>query len=137
MVHALKEAWRVLAFEGSLIDLRPLAGQSRIEVMIDKRVLSAGLLDESSDKLDDIAADEALAHLVDEGSFIQQHVAFFDYALYWDTPDEMKAYAEARWKKSYLPDDVLTKVRQLMASSAIAKVRIRRRMMIARYQKLA
>ena len=33
MVRALKEIWRVLTVEGSVIDLRPLAGQSRVEVV--------------------------------------------------------------------------------------------------------
>jgi hypothetical protein len=138
MVHALQETWRVLTAEGNMIDLRPLAGESRVEVLVGDEVLSAGLVDESGDEPDDIAANKALAHLVSEGRFILEQQAFFDYALYWDTPDEMKAYVEARWTKSRLPDEVLAKTRRLAAGhSPATKIRLRRRMIIARYRKQA
>ena len=136
MVHALKEIWRVLIPGQSLIDLRPLAGHSRVEVMAGNQLQFAGLVDESDDKQDDLAADNAIAFVVDEGWFSQIRKTSFDYATYWDTPDEMKAYAEARWTKSYLPEAVLARTRQLIATSTPpVRLRIRRKMMIARYRK--
>lgn len=136
MVRALKEIWRVLTVEGGVIDLRPLAGQSRVEVVDGEQLFFAGLVDESGDVADDIAADNALAQIVNEGQFIQMRQIFFDYAMYWNTPHEMKRYAQERWQKSYLPDIVLTKVQGFLAhSSTAAKVRIRRKMMITKYQK--
>jgi hypothetical protein len=138
MVHALREIWRVLIGGHSLIDLRPQAGQSRVEVIAGGQVLLAGLVDESDDRQDDLAADAAIAQVVEDGWFSQVHKAFFDYATYWDTANEMKAYAEARWTKSHLPETVLAKTRKFMAGSDMAAtVRIRRRVMIARYQKIA
>jgi len=136
MVHALTEIWRVLISGQCLIDLRPLAGQSRVEVIAGKQIFLAGLVDETGDRLDDLAADNAIAQLVEEGRFCQLHKTFFDYATYWDTPNEMKAYAEERWTKSYLPDAVLAKTRQFIANSPLpVRLRIRRQVMIARYQK--
>lgn len=138
MVHALTEIWRVLIPGQSLIDLRPLAGQSRVEIIAGEQVLFAGLVDETDDKQDDLAADSAIAQVIEEGRFSQVHKAFFDYATYWDTVDKMKAYAEARWTNSYLPDAVLAKTRQFMADSTpTARLRIRRKLMIARYRKQA
>ena len=136
MVRALREIWRVLRPGKDLIDLRPLAGQSRVEVMAAEQRLFAGRVDESEDRLDDLAADRAIAQMVDDGRFSRARQAFFDYAIYWDTPDEMAAYAKARWTKSRLPEAVLARTRQFMDhSKADARVRIRRRVMIARYQK--
>jgi hypothetical protein len=136
MVHALKEIWRVLIPGQSLIDLRPLGGQSRVEVMAGSQLQFAGLVDESADQQDDLAADNAIAQAVVEGWFSQVRKTFFEYATYWDTPNEMKAYAEARWTKSHLPEPVLARTRQLIATSTPpVKLRIRRKMMIARYRK--
>ena len=38
MVHALREAWRVLVPGGCLIDLRPLAKDPPLEVIVDDQV---------------------------------------------------------------------------------------------------
>ncbi len=136
MVHALKEIWRVLIPGQNLIDLRPLTGQSRVEVIADNQVWFAGLVDDTEDKLDTMAADRSVAQMVNEGWFRQVRQAFFDYSVYWDSPDEMKAYAETCWTKSRLPKAVLAQTRQFVAgSNGSARVRIRRKLMIARYQK--
>ena len=59
------------------------------------------------------------------------------YGRLLDTPDEMKAYATDRWAKSHLPETVLIRSRRFMADSpGIARVRIRRKLIIACYQKL-
>jgi hypothetical protein len=130
------EIWRVLTVEGNVIDLRPLGGQSRVEVVDGEQRFSAGLVDESGDMADDLAADNAMAQVINEGQFTQTRQAFFDFAMYWNTPDEMQSYAQERWQKSYIPDVVLAKVQDFLARSSIsAKVSIRRKMMITRYQK--
>jgi hypothetical protein len=136
MVHALREIWRVLKPGQSLIDLRPLAGQSRVELSTGEEVLLAGLVDEVDERQDDLAADRAITQVVADGRFSQVRKAFFDYATYWDTPDEMQAYAEARWTKSHLPGAVLARTRQLIATTTSpVKLRIRRKLLIARYKK--
>ena len=38
MVHALREAWRVLVVDGSLIDLRPVAINPALEVVTGERL---------------------------------------------------------------------------------------------------
>ena len=136
MVHALREIWRVLISGKYLIDLRPRSENLRVEVVAGERVKFAGIIDESVYLPDDVAADNAVAQLVQEGLFTQKREVRFDYAMYWDSPDEMKAYAMERWAKSRLPETVLTRSRRFMATSSVnARVRIRRKMMIFRYQK--
>lgn len=138
MVHALQEIWRVLIPGKWLIDLRPRSGNLRVEVVAAERVMLAGFIDESAYLPNDMAADKAIAQLTHEGLFIQKREAQFDYAMYWDSPDEMKAYAQERWAEARLPEAVLVRSRWFMTDSpASARVRIRRKIMIVRYQKIA
>lgn len=136
MGHALQEIWRVLIPGQSLIDLRPVAGQSRVEVVTDNQVQFAGLVDESADRQDYLAADSAMSQVVEAGRFSQVRKTLFDYAIYWDTLGEMMAYAKERWTKSYVPEAVLAKTQQFIATNrSPVRLRIRRKLMIARYQK--
>jgi hypothetical protein len=138
MVHALREIWRVLISGKYLIDLRPRSEDLRVEVVTGEQVIFVGVIDESAYLPDDVAADNALAQIMHEGLFAQNHKAQFDYDMYWDSPDEMKEYARERWPQSRLPEVVLVRSQRLMAAgSAYARVRIRRKVMIARYQKVS
>ena len=136
MVHALKEIWRVLAPGGYLIDLRPHSGKSPVEVVGAGWAVLAGLVDESLDSPDEIAANESMTYVIHKGWFVHDREESFKFALYWDTPDEMKAYTEEKWTHSYVPAEVLTEVRRLMANNdKEASVRIRQNMIISRYRK--
>ena len=136
MVHALREIWRVLIPGKDLIDLRPRSEDLQVEVVAGEQIIFVGVIDESAYLPDDVAADNAVAQLRQEGLFTQKQKAQFDYAMYWDSPDEMQAYARKRWPKSRLPEAVLVRSREFMAVSTVsARVRIRRKIMIIRYQK--
>jgi hypothetical protein len=137
MVYALREIWRVLVSGKFLIDLRPRSEDLQVEVVAGEQIMFAGVIDESVYLPDDVAADNAVAQIVRAGLFSQKHEARFDFAMYWDSADELKAYARDRWPQTRLPEAVLVRSRRLMAaSSANVRVRIRRKMMIARYQKV-
>ena len=137
MVHALREIWRVLISGKCLIDLRPRSENLQVEVVAGEQIMFAGVIDESAYLPDDVAADNAVTQVMQEGLFTQKHEARFDYAMYWDSPDEMKAYARERWAKSRLLEAVVVRSRRFMATSSVsARVRIRRKMMIVRYQKI-
>ncbi len=136
MGHALKEIWRVLVPEGHLIDLRPLVGNSLIEVVSKGQVHYIGLVDETGDRPDTIAANAAVNQVVREGWFTRERKEVFKFAIYWDNIAEMKAYAKEKWTYSRLPEEVMAEAQQLMANSeAGVKIRVRYDMLIARYQK--
>lgn len=67
MVHALREAHRVLRPGGILIDLRPAARHRRVGLSDGRRWASVGLMHESLD--DDHAADRAVAEVTRAGLF--------------------------------------------------------------------
>lgn len=67
MVHALREAHRVLKPNGLLFDLRPAKVHRRAGILAGGRWRLIGALRESFD--DDVAADRAVAQIVKERSF--------------------------------------------------------------------
>ena len=138
MVHALQEIWRVLITGKYLVDLRPRSENLQVEVVAGERVMWAGAIDESAYLPDDVAADKAVAQVIQEGWFSQRCRAQFDYSMYWESLDEMKAYATEQWAKAHLPEATLVRCRRFMAvNPAVARVRIRRKMMIVQHRKIA
>lgn len=136
MVHALKEIWRVLRPDGSLIDLRPQVGNPPLEILAGEQELLAGLIDASLDAPDFTAATESLAWAVREGWFVSERDESFDYALYWDTLDQMETYIKELWTRVCVPEAVLAEARRLIANSdEKARVRVRRHIIISRYRK--
>jgi SAM-dependent methyltransferase len=67
MVHALREAHRVLRPGGILVDLRPAARHRRVGLGRDRRWRGIGLLRESF--AEDHAADRAVAEVLRQGIF--------------------------------------------------------------------
>jgi hypothetical protein len=57
MVHALREACRVLILHGFLIDLRPYCVEAPLEVVFEDGMEPAGLANTSMSQPDDQAAD--------------------------------------------------------------------------------
>jgi hypothetical protein len=138
MVHALKEIWRVLGPAGNLLDVRPLAGKSVVEVLGVGQATAAGRLDENPDSFeDDRAANDAMAHIGREGLFALERIGAFDFAWYWDTPAEMQAYIAEKWTQTHLPEDVLEEAHRLMASAGEGtRVRARSRITLSRWRRL-
>lgn len=137
MVHALQAIWRVLKPGGTFIDLRPLAANSPVQVMAGRQVLLAGHIDDSADRLDDMAVNEALDVVIKAGRFSCERTETFDYVSYWDTLEEMRHYVEEKRSSLVLPEAVLLKSRRLLTDSgAGARLRIPFKMVIACYRKL-
>ena len=138
MVHALEESWRVLRPNGELIDLRPISSNPSVEIVSDGVSESAGLLDDSRGRANDLAADGALDQVVERGLFEQNGVKQFRFSLYWNSTDVMQAYVEERWSNSAeIPSAVLRQAEQL-AKMAIdpVRARIQRKMHLATYGKM-
>ena len=137
MVHALREACRVLRPGGLLIDLRPIVSHPPVDVLGGGQVAPAGRLDDSSDAADAAACERTL-RLAVEQRWLQPHETdAFGYSMYWDTLEQMLEYVTANWGEVQVPEDVVVRAQQL-ADVAVRPVRVRVRltMSIAGYVKI-
>ena len=88
MVHALKEAHRVLKPNGLLIDLRPAPAHRRVGLGEGRRWRAVGALHEVLD--DEYAADVAVARMIREGYFRREQRLRFQVDRVMDTIDEIR-----------------------------------------------
>jgi hypothetical protein len=137
MVHALTEVRRVLVLGGRLVDLRPVASNWPIDVMIEGRAMLAGRAKHSSQIPNEIAANKAIAIVVHNGWFVKEREAFFEFAYYWQSIADMKAYAADRWpRRVVLPQPAIVAARRLVRQEPTrSKLRIRRKIRIASYRR--
>lgn len=138
MVHALNEIHRVLAPDGVLIDLRPLAGNWPVEVASNREVKAAGRVSDMPTGLeDDQAANRSVAQAASQGRFAREREEFFPFFYYWDSPNEMQDYIEEEWADFITIDENVWKdIRSLWAvADADARLRVRVKMLITRWKK--
>jgi hypothetical protein len=137
MVHALKEAWRVMAPQGVMMDIRPLSVDTPLEVISGEVRQLAGIVDMSPDLKYDIAADEAIETVRREGIFIEKQVDEFEYVYYWKTFHGMMADFEERWKDEIIvPEDVINKAQQFYKENRPnGMLRLGMRMKSVKYEK--
>jgi hypothetical protein len=136
MVHALREAWRVLRRGGVLIDDRPLATNTAAEIVTrDGLLLPVGDLDGAPGLPDDVASEQALAEAVASGWFVPEARASFRCHIDWESVDEMPAEM-SRWKLPSAAELALAR-RQLAHLGSGARIRIRHDTIMTRYCKIA
>ncbi len=138
MVHALSEIQRVLAPDGILIDLRPLADRWPIEVASRREAREAGRLTDLEIGLeDDRAANESMHQAESQGWFLREREEFFPFFYYWDSPNEMREYLDEEWSDFMAVDEEVWKtIRSMWAvADADARLRIRVKMLITRWKK--
>ena len=137
MVHALKEAWRVLLPHGTMIDVRPLSVVVPLEVVDETGCQVAGEVDNTPDLKYDIAADQAIDVVIEEGIFAQSSYENFDYVYYWKTYHGMIVDFKERWEGEIIvAQDVLDKARRLYKQRyPHARLRLPMRMMLGKYEK--
>jgi hypothetical protein len=139
MVHALHEIWRVLAGNGTLVDLRPLSCQCPIELVTPSGAVHVGEADATGMAADDDASDRAIRDIVEQGRFMPRGDTQFDFDLYWDSVRELRSFIEAspRMKHVRPPYTEMEAVyREVSAGRREgARVRCRRRTMLKAYQK--
>jgi hypothetical protein len=90
MVHALREAHRVLKGEGLLIDLRPAAVHRRAGITEGSAYRLRWVMRETFD--DDLAANRAVTHVVREGWFKAAGRTRFPCYRVFDTLDEFQEW---------------------------------------------
>ncbi len=138
MVHALQEIQRVLAPGGLLVDLRPLLDRWPAEVAWADDFEEVGRATDLEGPLsDDAAANAVMDALASAGDLLREQQETFPLFYYWDTPKEMREYITGEWDDVIaVKDDVWRDLGSLWArSGADARVRLRVKMMIARYRK--
>lgn len=139
MVHALSEIHRVLATDGILIDLRPLADGWPVEVVSLREVKRTGRVLDLPEQTDgDIASNKAMQEVEGRGWFTREQEQLFPFIYAWDTPSEMEEFVRDEWQDFIdLDDDTKRATRAAWAvADADGRVRIRMNVWIARCRKI-
>jgi hypothetical protein len=138
MVHALKEAWRVLKQGATLVDLRPLCVDVPLEILTKVGSESAGLVDMRPEIEADENANSAIQAVVSDGLFARESQEYFNFAYYWRRFREFKYDLANRWKgEILLPAKVRNTAWNLFrAHQPEARLRLQIRMTLATYRKL-
>jgi hypothetical protein len=139
MVHALRDAWRVLITAGTLVDLRPFSRSFPIDAVVGSVAIRVGKADAATGVDDDRAADQSIRVGVAAQWLVPRHRGQFDIHFYWDTTDEMADYMRTgRTLKhvtpSYAEIDAALKTASRRGERP-ARLRCTRRMALGTYAK--
>ncbi len=104
MVHALKQAHRVLVTSGRVLDLRPWPGDAHrarrlpVYCRANGRETWTGAVSEPADYLADYrAADRALTRILDEGVFLLRSAERFPFRYYFRSLDALERTLRTLW----------------------------------------
>ena len=137
MVHALEEMRRVLAPDGILIDIRPLADRWRIGVESARERRETGRVDDLPLQVNgDVASNQAMQEVEARGWFRREQEELFPFFYSWDTPSEMEEFIAEDWSDFIqLSDAAKKKTRFAWASAdADAHVRVNVQILITRWK---
>jgi hypothetical protein len=137
MVHALKEAWRVLSQWGLMIDMRPICLNAPVHILYAEKEEFAGVVDMSLDIDSEIAADRAIQEILSEGMYKEIGAERFEIAYYWDTVRGMLADLRNRWKDDATIDESVTKraYEIFRKHRGHKRVRLQLQMKLSKYEK--
>jgi hypothetical protein len=108
MVHALREAHRVIKPAGLLIDLRPRSAHRPVGITCDSHLQSLGIVYRN---IDDVrAANRAVVHVLRAGWFKSEERVRFDCNRIMDAPGEFQAWWD-EFAHIQLDDGVLRKIK--------------------------
>jgi hypothetical protein len=135
MVHALREAQRVLTPSGVLIDVRPVTAPIVVEVIISTRTAWAKTVESYSAAEDNAAADSAIHLAVSREWLVFETSVPFDFEIYCDVAAELRAYVETRkLRGAQIPYDELEERRRGFDAQG-ARLRCRRPWKLSTYRK--
>ncbi|HXS94073.1 MAG TPA: hypothetical protein VN736_05665 [Candidatus Limnocylindrales bacterium] len=136
MVHALREATRVLTKSGILINVRPLTAPLEVAVVTAAETVWAKTIQLFSAPEDVAAAETAAREAVSRGWFVLQTSHPFAFEIHCDTVDELRTYVEARkLRGDGIPYDALQKHQRERSNGEAARLRCRRPWMLSTYSK--
>jgi hypothetical protein len=137
MVHALKEAWRVLTPRGIMIDVRPLSVDTPLHIIFKARNEFAGFMDLSPGIEHDIAADRAVEEVLKNEMYKEIIEERFELAYYWKTVKGMVADIRKRWKDDVnIDENLIQHAYELFRKHRpVAQVRLLLQMKLVKYEK--
>jgi hypothetical protein len=138
MVHALKEAWRVLKPHGIMIDVRPLSLDVPLEIVYRGGRESAGMVDMSPCIHLDYASDDAVERVTTDGLYKEVLKEQFDFAFYWKTIKGMQDELKENWEGEVnIADEVWAGAKQIIKHRhPKTRIRLGMQMKLAVYEKL-
>ena len=138
-VAALRQVWRVLDKNGTLLDLRPVSSNYPIEFVTAAGGVKVGEFDGYGIATLDAAADRAVQRVVDDGWFVPRQHVHFETEFCWDTIGEMASFMEeSRRVRRVTPSlEGLDRAYRDLSAGVAKRVglRCRRPMMLATYRK--
>ncbi len=138
MVHALKQFWRILAPNGTLIDLRPTCMDVDLLIQSKKGWVSAGRVDRGELRLHDNAANRTMRTVIQEGLFKKVHFTYFLTRHYWNDLEGLRTDTEGSWKEdATIAEETWQRARSLLGTgSGEDRICVPVRRKITTYQKL-
>src|SRR4030042_5474966 len=138
MVHALKEAHRILEPHGIIVDVRPLSIDVPLEVIYKGGNESAGMIDMSPGRPIDLAADQAVDTVIIDQLFTESMIEYFYFTYYWTTMEGMEEDIEENWKDEIIiPVEVGQRAHMLINQQRLeTQIRFAARMKLGIYVKL-
>ena len=138
MVHALKEAHRILEPHGIIVDVRPLSIDVPLEVIYKGGNESAGMIDMSPGRPIDLAADQAVDTVIIDQLFTESMIEYFDFTYNWTTMEGMEEDIEENWKDEIIiPVEVGQRAHMLINQQRLeTQIRFAARMKLGIYVKL-
>jgi hypothetical protein len=123
MVHALKQAHRMLQPDGVLISAHYLAMPHLIEVHSPAAVRKMGWILDRNGFADELSSSNALAQVVADRYYSLQDELDFVYPFYADNLTEYQAWMTDYWSSIYLPDTTYQQLEEyLRAAGPSAKI---------------
>lgn len=137
MVHALKEAWRVLKPRGILIDVRPICSNYPLEIMTAGGFQPVGLIDGYPGRNLDVAANRSVRNVIQTTFFKRINLEYFDFSYIWSTVRLMKKHFDEKWGDDIiLSDEVLQQAYKLFDKNRkYHRIRMRLPMKLGKYEK--
>ena len=118
MVHVLKNIHRLLQPGDYLLDIRPYQKHSIAEVHDGDTIHVAGEVSRRDNWEKQGWADDALSEVVGEGLFVEEASEVYGCRLYAPSYTELEAYIAEEWQRSRLDDEVVERIKELMAAGS-------------------
>jgi hypothetical protein len=137
MVHALREAHRVLVPAGVLIDVRPVIAPIVTDVVIGTHSVWTKTVESYTSPEEVAAADAAVQNAVSAKWLVFETSQPFTFEIYCDSAADLRLYAEARkLRGAEIPYESLEeRRRELGAEGQAARLRCCRPWMLSTYRK--
>jgi hypothetical protein len=137
MVHALREAHRVLAPSGVLIDVRPVIAPIVTDVVIGTHSVWTKTVESYTSPEEVAAADAAVQNAVSAKWLVFETSQPFTFEIYCDSAPDLRVYVETRkLRGAEIPYEELELLRrELGADGQTPRLRCRRPWMLSTYRK--